>query len=120
MFYICPICGNVIYMMNGEVNRVRCCGKEMLELKANDKDASLEKHVPYCEVNDGEVSVNVGEVEHPMTEEHYIMWIAKVCGDNVTISHLNPGDKPVASFTYEEGSTIYAYCNQHSLWKKDI
>ena len=120
MFYKCPICGNVVYVMNGDINRVRCCGKEMLELVANIEDASMEKHVPYCSVNDNILEVKVGEVEHPMEDEHYIMWIAMVKGSNVYIKHFEPNEEPVARFEYNDNVTIYAYCNKHGLWKKDL
>ena len=58
-FYVCPICGNVIYMMNGDVSRVRCCGTEMQELVPNTVDASVEKHVPFCKISDDKVNVCV-------------------------------------------------------------
>lgn len=120
MFYICPVCGNVIYVMNGDINRVKCCGKEMIKLESYDKDASLEKHVPYCKINGDMVDVSVGEVLHPMDNDHYIMWIAYVCGNSVNIVHLNPNDEPKATFLYESGASVYAYCNKHGLWKKEI
>ena len=119
-FYVCPVCGNVIYMMNGDVSRVRCCGKEMALLVPNTVDASHEKHVPLCNVSQNKIEVEVGEVMHPMESDHYIMWIAVVKGENVEIVHFNPGDEPKWTFDYTEGSIVYAYCNKHGLWKKEI
>ncbi len=120
MFYICPICGKVIYIQDGDTQSVVCCGKEMIRLVANLEDASLEKHVPYCEIHDGMIDVTVGEVLHPMTEEHYIEWIAMVVSGEAIIQRLKPGDSPKASFPYQSGASVYAYCNLHSLWKRDI
>ena len=37
-----------------------------------------------------------------------------------TKTYFKPGDEPVAHCKYVPGSTIYAYCNKHSLWKKDV
>ena len=34
-YYKCPVCGNVIEVVNGDVNRVRCCGQELVLLEAN-------------------------------------------------------------------------------------
>jgi len=34
--------------------------------------------------------------------------------------YFKPGDEPVTHCKYVPGSTIYAYCNKHSLWKKDV
>lgn len=119
-FYVCPICGNVIYMMNGDVSRVKCCGKEMVELVANTVDASQEKHVPFCNISQDKVEVRIGEVMHPMESDHYIMWIAVVKGNDVEIVHFNPGDEAKWTFNYAEGSVVYSYCNKHGLWKKEI
>ena len=89
-------------------------------IKANSVDASVEKHVPFCEIKDDKVYVTVGEVVHPMEEEHYIEWIAMVKGNKIVKFLLKPNDEPKAIFDYEENSTIYAYCNKHGLWKKEI
>ena len=118
--YICPVCGNVIFLMDGDVSNVRCCGSELIELKANVKDAAIEKHVPYCEVNDNKVKVSVGEVEHPMDLDHYIMWIAIVYDNKYEIKSLKPGDSPCVDFNYYKDSDVYAYCNKHGLGKKEI
>ena len=45
-FYVCPICGNVIGLIDGDINHVTCCGKPMNQLVANTTDAAQEKHVP--------------------------------------------------------------------------
>ena len=101
----CPGCG------------IRCCDEEMKALVPNSVDASAEKHVPTYEVKDRKIFVRVN---HVMEEEHYIEWIAIVYDDHEKITYLNPGDEPVAHCKYVPGSTIYAYCNKHSLWKADV
>lgn len=120
MFYRCPVCGNVIYVLNGDIKRVRCCGKEMEMINANSQDASVEKHVPYCEIENNIVNVRIGEVLHPMEEEHYIMWVAMVSGDDISIKHLSYTDSPEVVFEYKMDASIYAYCNKHGLWKKEL
>ena len=89
-------------------------------IKVNSVDASLEKHVPFCEIKDDNVYVTIGEVIHPMGEDHYIEWIAMVKGNKIVKYLLKPNDEPKAIFDYEEDSSIYAYCNKHALWKKEI
>ena len=42
-------------------------------LEANVTDAAGEKHVPVIEKDGQDIIVRVGEVPHPMMEEHYIM-----------------------------------------------
>ena len=96
---------------------IKCCGEQMETLVPNSVDAAFEKHVPTYEVKDGKIFVRVN---HVMEEEHYIEWIAIVFDDHEKITYFKPGDEPVAHCKYVPGSTIYAYCNKHGLWKKDV
>ena len=73
--YKCDICGNIVEVLNVGGGVLSCCGKPMRLLTENTVDAAVEKHIPVTEVKDGEVLVKVGEVEHPMTPEHFIQWI---------------------------------------------
>lgn len=120
VFYRCPICGNVIGLIDGDINNIRCCGVEMELMVANSQDAATEKHVPVCEKIGEEVIVRVGEVEHPMAEDHYIMWIAQVSDRETTRIRLKPNEKPEVKFRYIPNSTVYAYCNKHGLWKTEV
>ena len=120
VFYKCPICGNIIGLIDGDINHMRCCGKEMELLVANSQDAATEKHVPVYEKDGDEIIVRVGEVEHPMVEDHYIMWIAQVSDNKTTRIRLHPNQKPEVRFKYIPESTIYAYCNKHGLWKTEV
>ena len=47
-----------------------CCGKEMQTLKENTSDGAAEKHVPVIEKRGNGILVKVGEIAHPMIEEH--------------------------------------------------
>ena len=119
-FYKCPICGNIIELMTGNINTITCCGKKMEEIVANTMDAAHEKHIPIYEKVEDEIVVKVGEVEHPMEKEHYIMWIAQVSEDKITKVKLYPEQSTETRFPYIPKSTLYAYCNKHGLWKKTI
>lgn len=105
---------------NKEVVTERKENHQYKELKANDTDAALEKHVPVYEVVGDIIKVNIGSIDHPMIDNHYIEWIALVKGDDITQVNLKPNDKPYAEFKYIKGSTAYCYCNLHGLWKTDI
>ena len=120
VFYKCPICGNVIGLIEGDINHMRCCGKEMELLVANSEDASVEKHVPVYEKVEDEIVVKVGEVEHPMEKEHYIQWIAQVSDNQTARIRLYPEQSTEVRFKYIPQSILYAYCNKHGLWKKDV
>ena len=119
-YYKCPICGNVIEVINGDVARVRCCGQELVLLNANTVDAALEKHVPVYEIDGNEIIVRVGDVIHPMEEKHYITFISLVTDDKIIRVDLKPGDEPVVRLPYVPSADIYEYCNLHGLWKSTV
>lgn len=119
-FYKCPICGNVIGLIDGDSKHLRCCGQEMIALTGNENDGATEKHVPVYEKVEDEIVVKVGEIEHPMDKEHYIMWIAQVTDNKTVRVKLYPEQGTETRFEYIHGSTIYAYCNKHGLWKKTV
>ena len=121
-FYICEKCGNVIEMVNASGVTPHCCGQKMTALEAGVIEASREKHIPEVEVLDGRVNVTVGSVIHPMSEEHSILWIYLETDKGGYRKGLQPSEAPVASFvlTDEKPVAVYAYCNLHGLWKKEI
>ncbi len=119
-FYICSHCGNVITKLSDRNVPVFCCGEKMTELTAGTSDGAVEKHVPVVMQADDLVTVQVGAVEHPMLEEHFIEWIAVRTTDGVHFKMLKPSEKPQAAFRLAAGETVqevYAYCNLHGLWK---
>ena len=119
-FLICQHCGNIVAMVKPSGVPIVCCGKIMKELIPGTTDASVEKHVPVYTVNDNRVEVAVGDVIHPMTEEHYIEWISLQTKQGNQRKLLLPGMEPKATFlieTDDEVEAVYAYCNLHSLWK---
>lgn len=95
-----------------------CCGEKMKDLVPNSVDAAIEKHVPTYEVKDGKIFV---KVNHVMEDEHFIEWVSIVYpeGREVTTC-FKPGEEAIAHCKYVPGSVLYAYCNKHGLWKKDV
>ena len=91
-------------------------------LGAGSVDASHEKHVPHVNVGDGVVEVNVGSVNHPMEEVHWIEWVQLVTDKGSYRKWLNPGEAPNVKFLLNEEKplAVYAYCNLHGLWKKEL
>ena len=92
----------------------------MERLDANSVDAAVEKHVPVYERSEDEIVVKVGQVEHPMEKEHYIMWVAMVSDNQTTRIRLYPEQETTVRFKYIPQSTLYAYCNKHGLWKTEV
>lgn len=119
-FFICRHCGNLISMIRDCGVPVRCCGENMQKVEPGTTDAAQEKHVPVCRVQGNRVTVRVGAVEHPMTQEHYIEWVCLQTSQGSQHKRLQPGDPPQACFALCEGDeveAVYAFCNLHSLWK---
>lgn len=122
-FYRCKTCGNIITKLNDSGVPVVCCGEKMEELVPGAVDAALEKHVPSVTVEGNTVKVQVGDVEHPMLEEHYIQFIVLETAFGSMIKNLSPDDKPVAEFALPAGDkpiAVYEYCNLHGLWVKEL
>ena len=121
-FYICERCGNIVEMVyDSGVNPV-CCGEKMKALIPASVDASHEKHVPVYTREGDRVTVSVGSVAHPMSEEHSIEWIQLITDKGEHRAKLNPTDAPTASFNIpgEKPIAVYAYCNLHGLWRAEI
>lgn len=99
-------------------------GQPAAELKAGSTDAATEKHVPAVKAVDGKLEVQVGEIAHPMLDNHYItnIWVEYPDG-TVEKKTLKPGEAPNTEFDITDVNgkvTVYEYCNLHGLWKKEI
>ncbi len=121
-FFICRHCGNLVGMIHDSGVPLHCCGEEMEELIPNTVEASGEKHIPMVTVEDGAVNVNVGSVDHPMVEEHFIEWVYLQSNQGGQRRVLTPGEEPNVTFSLGDDTPIavYAYCNLHGLWKTEI
>ncbi|MBQ6795197.1 MAG: (2Fe-2S)-binding protein [Clostridia bacterium] len=121
-FYKCSHCGKIVALVKESGVPVMCCGTKMEEIIPGSVDASEEKHVPCFTIEDNMVVVTIGEVEHPMTEEHHIEWVSLQTNRGNQRKFLSVGDKPAICFSLcpnEKVEAVYAYCNLHGLWKAE-
>ena len=119
-FYVCDHCGNIITYQHSAGVPVVCCGQKMSEMVPNTTDAAREKHVPVVSVEGDTVTVRVGDVDHPMLENHYIQWIILETENGYQRKELKPEEAPCAVYKLAEGEkavAAYEYCNLHGLWK---
>ena len=124
-FYVCPVCGNVIRTI-GEA-MISCCGITLPPLEAetetedgNLNDADLNgaaEHEIKVEAVEDEYYVHL---EHPMSKEHYISFIAAVSDQGVQFTKLYPEQTAEARFKRARVRYIYAYCNHHGLFLKKV
>ena len=118
-FFKCKHCGKIIAVVNERNVPTICCGEPMSEMVANTSDGAFEKHIPVYEVKDNIVTVTVGEVIHPMMENHYIEWIAIETNFGNQRKVLKPGEEPKAKFALLEGEKVIRvveHCNLHGLY----
>lgn len=107
-FYVCPVCGNVIEATGEAV--VSCCGITLPPLDAEEYD---DEHRINVETVEDEYYVTL---DHPMTKEHYISFLAAVSDDGIQLKKLYPEGPCEARFRVRAVRKIYAYCNRHGLF----
>lgn len=108
LFYVCPVCGNVIWSV-GE-GAYSCCGVSLPPLVAEEPD---EAHAIHAEKVETEWYVSL---EHPMDKQHFITFLALVCSDRVQVVRLYPEQEASARFFSRGRSWLFAYCNHHGLF----
>lgn len=111
-FYICPICGNVIHSMGEAV--IHCHGVLMTSAEAEETD---EKHKIFIERVEDEYYVRI---EHTMTKDHYISFIAAESSDRLQMVKLYPEGSAETRFKISGVKRILFYCNRDGLFYMDI
>ena len=90
----CSKCGALIRIIN-ECDcsdcGILCCQEKMITLESNSVDAAFEKHIPTYEFDHDQLVVKVNHVMDAV----------------VTFSNIEKGK-------------LYAYCNKHGLWMKEV
>lgn len=120
--YKCKECGKIAVLFDEYQCPTKCCGEAMSELVPNTEDGAHEKHIPVIEEKGSEVIVRVGEVAHPMTEQHLITLIILHTDQGYKFKHLHANEAPEAKFALLDNEVVlsaYAYCNLHGLYKKE-
>jgi len=110
--YVCPLCGNVIHS-TGEA-LISCCGITLPALEAEETDND---HAFTLEKVEDEYFVTV---QHDMTKEHYISFLAYVNADRFQLVKLYPEGNAESRFQLRGIGYLYLYCNRHGLMKKRV
>jgi len=121
--YKCSVCGNIVSVLDAGKGDLFCCGEKMQEVQLLKSNEGYEKHKPVMEKEGSFVIVNVGSVDHPMDDDHYIMLIQIFHNGNLIKEKiLKPGMRPRARFMcrYDLSElSARAYCNKHGYWEND-
>ena len=111
-FYVCPVCGNVIHTM-GEA-AISCHGVMLAPAQAENAD---ERHPISIEYVEDEYYVRI---EHPMTKQHYISFMAALSPDKLQMIKLYPEGNAEGRFKVNGVKRIYFYCNRDGLFYADV
>ena len=111
-FYVCPICGNAIRSVGEAV--VSCCGITLPPLEPEKPD---EAHAIRAERVEDEFYVTV---DHPMTKDHHISFLAAVWDGGAELVKLYPEWSAEARFKTRCVKYLYAYCNHHGLFRLEL
>ena len=111
-FYVCPMCGNVVHSTGNSV--ISCCGITLPALEADEADA--EHRITVEQVEDERFIT----VDHPMTKQHYISFLAYVTSDRIQMVKLYPEGNAQTRFQPRGFGMLYWYCNHHGLFRKKL
>lgn len=107
-FYVCPVCGNVIHSM-GEA-AISCHGVLLSPAQPEETD---EHHTIFMEKAEDEYFVRI---EHPMTKQHYISFMAALSPGRIQMVKLYPEGNAEARFQLRGVSRVFFYCNRDGLF----
>ena len=111
-FYVCPLCGNIIRTTGDAV--ISCCGITLPPLEAEDTDDG------HCITIEKVEDENFVTVNHDMTKEHFISFVAYLTSDRVQFIKLYPEGNAETRLNFCGRGYLYIYCNKHGLMRKKI
>ena len=106
-FYLCPVCGNVIWSAGEGV--FSCCGSRLVPLETAEAEG---EHALSVEIMDGEYYVRS---DHPMEKEHHFTFFACVTESRVDFLKLYPEQAAEGRFALRGIGVLYACCSRHGL-----
>lgn len=111
-FYVCPVCGNIIHSMGEAV--ITCHGVQLTPAQPEESD---EQHKIFVESVEDEYFVRI---EHDMTKQHYISFIAALSGDRIQMVKLYPEGNAETRFQLRAVRQIIYYCNRDGLFRLNV
>ena len=109
-FYVCPQCGNIL---RGTAEaQIHCCGATLTALEPKEPDAH---HKITVQTVEEEQFITV---EHAMTKEHYISFMAYLTADRVQLVKFYPEGNAETRLCLRGHGDLYIYCNTHGLMKQ--
>jgi len=111
-FYVCPVCGNVIHSMGEAV--LHCHGILLSPCQSEETD---EEHMIFIERVEDEYYIRI---DHEMTKQHYISFIAALSSDKMQMIKLYPEGNAQARVKINGVKRILFYCNRDGLFSINV
>ncbi len=112
LIYVCPVCGNILHSMGESV--IQCHGILLTPCQAEEND---ENHMIFIERVEDEYYVRI---EHDMTKQHYITFVAALSADKLQMIKLYPEGNAEARFKINGVRKILFYCNRDGLFSINV
>ena len=106
-FYVCPSCGNILFSTGSA--SIFCCGRKLEPISPMDSN-----DISKITIEEMDTDYFI-TIDHPMTKEHYISFVASVKNDRVFLNRLYPEQSPTSRIPISMGGKLYAYCVKHGL-----
>ena len=111
-FYVCPVCGNIIHSMGEAV--IHCHGVLLTPCQAEETD---ENHMIFIEQVEDEYYIRI---DHHMTKQHYISFVAALSSDHVQMIKLYPEGNAETRVKIRGVKKILFYCNRDGLFSLKV
>lgn len=107
-FYRCSQCGSIL--TNTGKSEIHCCGQQLEPLTVQELDAA---HLLKIEELDDTHYITL---EHPMTKEHFIAFVAWTAYDRTMVVQLYPEQGAELRVQLPRRGEVYVCCSQHGLF----
>ena len=109
-FYICPVCNNIITSTSKA--DVFCCDKKLFPLCSSFCD---DKHQTHAEHIDTDLFLTIN---HPMTKDHFITFVACVFDDHIILYRLYPEQNAEVRIPFSKRNFhLYFCCSQDGFFR---
>lgn len=110
LFYICPICGNLITATSSA--SVSCCGRLLSAQRLQRAGEEIR-----VELIGREYQITS---DHPMDREHYISWIALRSSDSILLRKLYPEWNLELHLPFIPSAMLIWHCSRHGLFYQPL
>lgn len=109
-FYVCTSCQNIVYSTGKP--EISCCGRKLAPLECREINEDHKINITEIE-NDYFITI-----DHEMTKEHYMSFVAYVYFDQVLLVKLYPEQNPEIRIPKRRKGKLYVYCTKDGLFMK--